>query len=142
MDNSINKEKKSAMDTLKQVLPFYFNTNLKVSVRDKANKITISVLSAEILVFWEDNFFVEFKPVLRPLSDLLDGGKLSAFAIINLVKEEDLKYSSYDKWLEDYLDRSDPSCILQAPFVVFRELLNCHYNVFNIPKDLWIANSP
>ncbi len=78
------------------------------------------------------------KPILHPLSDLTKEIEHNGEKFVPMEK---LQYDIFN--VEDYYDwriiyEQLNEAIMVAPFEIVQKLFEWHFNVFNLPKDLWV----
>lgn len=81
-----------------------------------------------------------YKPILRPLSDLTKEIEHNGERFVPIERLACL----YDFELSDryfirmYIDGGYTTSLLELPYILVQKLLEWHFNVFNLPEDLYV----
>ncbi len=85
-----------------------------------------------------------YKPILRPLSDLTErinfkGSEFvpEAYLYFEVIGVDNDMYGTFDEFKDNYLDHIKYN-ISHIPYCIITQLLEWHFNVFNLPKELFI----
>lgn len=99
-----------------------------INLRDgQKDEIRDKKLEAECVPF----FLLYCKPILRPLSDLTkERIDFLWFEVIGVDR------GNFDK--HDFYEKCEIGLINLLPIMVYEKLLEWHFNVFDLPQDLWI----
>lgn len=94
------------------------------------------------LDYYDSEHIWMFKPILRPLSDLIpcDDDEINDYVLIKIINNLPSHCDAYDEWRDSYFDNPIPERIMQAPYELLEYLFESHYDVFNlIPAGLAIS---
>ena len=81
-----------------------------------------------------DSLMYNHKPILRPLSDLINKDDYP-YLISEFIDECHGNCDAYDEWLQIYIDNPEQSRILQAPYEVIIELFANRFDVFGLINE-------
>lgn len=80
----------------------------------------------------EDEGIEYIKPILHPLSELMNEDSLESPKIESIVNELPGHCDAYDEWLNVFIESPDQFRLMQAPFELILELIKQQFDVFGL----------
>jgi hypothetical protein len=138
------KPTKLELKHLAAYLPYELSGIIKANNSEMNKKIKLDLRTCAVLFDFDSKF--NFKPILRPLSDVtkeieINGEKFVPIEVLANIAIEKLPKAMYERAKKDILEYIKSGNLLMLPYKIIEKLISWHFNVFNLPENLFINYS-